>query len=135
MHARAAPLYDERKAVVTGEKDAPAGEEAAAPKPAEGGAAAAAAEPKQAGEPEEEAPPGIPDFWLSAMRANPVLAEHVRPNPNPYCAYAACMGCHEHWCTQACVRWVRARSTGWMRHCTPISGSMCGECLGLDERE
>jgi hypothetical protein len=84
---RAAPLYEERKAIVTGEKEAPAGEEGgAAPKPAE----AAAAPKVAAGEPEEEEPPpGIPDFWLSAMRANPVLAEHVRPHCFALHAYSS----------------------------------------------
>ena len=72
------PLYDERKAIVTGEKEAPADE--AGPKAAGGEAAAAPAEPKPA---EEEVPPGIPDFWLSALRANPILAEHVRQHPIP----------------------------------------------------
>ena len=73
----AEPLFEERKAVVTGAKDVPA--EAAAPM-------------EGAGEPKEEKPdqdkepvlPGIPEFWLNALRANAMVADHVRAlSPQP----------------------------------------------------
>ncbi len=84
--ACAAPLYEERKQIVTGAKDVEP-EQAAAPKePAAKGAGAKAPEKGQ-GEEEEEVPAGIPDFWLSAMRANPQLADHVRA------LYSPCTGC------------------------------------------
>ena len=60
---------------MTGAKDVPEQPgKAAAPKPAAGGGAKAPGKEEE----EEEVPPGIPDFWLSALRANPMLAEHVR---------------------------------------------------------
>ena len=79
--ACAAPLYQERKQIVTGTKDVPEQPaEAAAPKPAAGGGAGEAGAPKAE---QEEVPQGIPDFWLNALRANPMLAEHVRGAPSP----------------------------------------------------
>lgn len=56
----AAPLYEERKAIVNGEKEVPA------PKEAEG-------EAKE----EEGVPAGIPEFWLGVLRANRVIGESV----------------------------------------------------------
>lgn len=62
MHA--APLYEERKAIVNGTKDVPA------PKEEEG-----TTEPKQ--DEEGPVPPGIPEFWLGVLRANRVIGESV----------------------------------------------------------
>lgn len=62
MHA--APLYEERKAIVNGTKDVPA------PKEEEGAT--------EANEDEEgPVPPGIPEFWLGVLRANRVIGESV----------------------------------------------------------
>ena len=75
VHA-AAPLYAERSEVVLGKKDVPieyahrSEEEDHAAKP----------EPEV--EPKEDQGPvaaGIPEFWLGAMRAHPLISEHVRP--------------------------------------------------------
>ncbi len=57
----AAPLYEERKAIVNGEKEVPA------PKEAEG----------ETKEEEEGVPAGIPEFWLGVLRANRVIGESV----------------------------------------------------------
>ena len=62
MHA--APLYEERKAIVNGTKDVPA------PKEEEG-----ATEANQ--DEEGPVPPGIPEFWLGVLRANRVIGESV----------------------------------------------------------
>jgi hypothetical protein len=57
----AAPLYEERNAIVNGEKDVPA------PKEEEG-------EPK---EEEGPVPAGIPEFWLGVLRANRMIGDSV----------------------------------------------------------
>ena len=61
MHA--APLYEERKAIVNGTKDVPASKE-------EEGATGAKQD-------EGPVPPGIPEFWLGVLRANRVIGESV----------------------------------------------------------
>lgn len=64
LFVAAAPLYAERSAVVNGEKEVPKEDSVAEDKPKEG-------------EGGELVPPGIPDFWLGVMRANPIVSEHV----------------------------------------------------------
>ena len=73
----AAPLYKERSEVVLGKKDVPieyaqrSQEEGQVPK----------AEPEAPAEDQGAVPAGIPEFWLGAMRAHPLISEHVRPLP------------------------------------------------------
>ena len=73
MHT-AVPLYAERSEVVLGKKDVPieyaqrGEEEGQAAKP----------EPEEPKEDQGPVPPGIPEFWLGAMRAHPLISEHVR---------------------------------------------------------
>ena len=76
MHI-AAPLYAERSEVVLGKKDVPIEY------------AHRGEEEDQAAKPEPEAPKedqgpvaaGIPEFWLGAMRAHPLISEHVSLPP------------------------------------------------------
>ena len=68
--------------MVLGKKEVPA-EYADRGEDAEEGAAeqaAAKAEPKKD---EEPVAPGIPGFWLGAMRAHPLISEHVSLPPAP----------------------------------------------------
>ena len=65
MCSRVEPLYVSRKAIVTGTDEAPA--------PAEGEEVLAPA----AGD-DEEAPPGVPEFWLNVLRNCEDTAEQVR---------------------------------------------------------
>lgn len=65
--APAEPLYEKRKAIVTGAEEAPA--------PAEGEEAPAPAEAEEEG---EEVPAGVPEFWLNVLRNNEDTAEQVR---------------------------------------------------------
>lgn len=76
------PLYKERSDVVLGKKEVPA-EYADRSEETEEGApeqAAAKAEPEKD---EEPVAPGIPGFWLGAMRAQPLISEHVRVSAVP----------------------------------------------------
>jgi len=82
------PLYKERSEVVSGKREVPV-EYAERSKDKEDG------EPDQAaakGEPDEDqgpAAPGIPEFWLGAMRAHPLISEHVRYLPSIPASQAA----------------------------------------------
>ena len=65
--AHAEPLYETRKAIVTGKEEAPA--------PAEGAEALA---PDEGAEDGEEVPAGVPEFWLNVLRNCEDTAEQVR---------------------------------------------------------
>jgi nucleosome assembly protein 1-like 1 len=76
--APAEPLYKERSEVVLGQKDVPISYADGAE---EGEEAEEAAEKKDTPPPAEEEgeiPAGVPEFWLGAMRAHPLISEHVR---------------------------------------------------------
>lgn len=83
----AAPLYEERKAIINGDKEVPVPKE------------------DEEGEPNEDegpVPAGIPEFWLGVLRANRMLGESVRfsfpsyhfrvdPKPKPFIPLTMCM--------------------------------------------
>ena len=77
LHA-AAPLYKERSEVVLGKKDVPI---EYAQRSEEEEDQAAKPEPEAPKEDQGPVPAGIPEFWLGAMRAHPLISEHVRLLP------------------------------------------------------
>lgn len=89
--APAEPLYKERSEVVLGQKDVPI---SYADRAEEGEGAEEAAEKKDtsaAAEEEGEIPAGVPEFWLGAMRAHPLISEHVRlAIPFSACCHLLC---------------------------------------------
>ena len=74
VHAE--PLYKERNEVVLGKKEVPA-EYADRSEEASEGALEPAATKGEPEKDEEGVAPGIPGFWLGAMRAHPLISEHV----------------------------------------------------------
>ena len=82
--------------MVLGKKEVPA-EYADRSEEAEEGAPEPAAAKTEPGKDEEPVAPGIPGFWLGAMRAHPLISEHVRLLLVPLHLYActqwhACQG-------------------------------------------
>ena len=71
------PLYKERSEVVLGKKEVPVEYADRSEEAGEGAPEPAAA--KEEAESDQE--PGIPGFWLGAMRAHPLISEHVSHLP------------------------------------------------------
>ena len=67
--------------MVLGKKEVP-GEYAERDEEAEEGAPKQAAGKAEPEKDEEPVAPGIPGFWLGAMRAHPLISEHVRSPPS-----------------------------------------------------
>lgn len=66
--------------MVLGGKDVPISYADRAEEGEEGEEAAEKKETPAPAEEEGEIPTGIPEFWLGAMRAHPLISEHVRPH-------------------------------------------------------
>ena len=65
--------------MVLGQKDVPISYADRAEEGEEGEEAAEKKDTPAPAEEEGEMPTGIPEFWLGAMRAHPLISEHVRP--------------------------------------------------------
>ena len=76
--APAEPLYKERSEVVVGQKDVPVSYADRAEEGEEAEEAAEKIDTPAPAEEEGEIPAGVPEFWLGAMRAHPLISEHVR---------------------------------------------------------